>query len=249
MLIPGLVSISFRKKTPGEIISLCVRAGLRAVEWGGDVHVPAGDVSRAREVLSRTRDAGLSVCSYGSYYRLGQPDGEFMRALDCASAIETPVMRVWAGAKGSREASPDERSAWTEQLNRLSEAAGARGVTLALEYHAGTLTDSREGAQALLRETQACRFYWQPRWDWREEERLASLEDVKSRLSHLHVFTWTGAGERLPLQAGEAMWRKVFSQVHGTRGALLEFVRGDSDEQLLSDAACLKRMIEEAGQA
>ena len=72
---------------------------------------------------------------------------------------------------------------------------------------------------------------------------------MSSRLSHLHVFTWTGAGERLPLQAGEAMWRKVFSQVHGTRGALLEFVKGDSDEQLLSDAACLKNWIEEAGQA
>lgn len=249
MLIPGLVSISFRGKTPEEIISLCVRAELRVIEWGGDVHVPAGGVSRAREVLSLTRDAGLSVCSYGSYYRLGQPDGEFMRALDCASALETPIMRVWAGTKGSHEASPDERSAWTEQLNRLSEAAASRSVTLTLEYHSGTLTDSRESARQLLRETQACQFYWQPRWDWSDEERLASLSDVSSRLSHLHVFTWTAAHERLPLQAGEVMWRQFFAQVQGTRGALLEFVKGDSDEQLLADAACLKRILGEAGQA
>ena len=45
------------------------------------------------------------------------------------------------------------------------------------------------------------------------------------------------------------MWRQFFAQVQGTRGALLEFVKGDSDEQLLADAACLKRILGEAGQA
>lgn len=249
MLIPGLVSISFRKKSPEELIALCVRAGLQAIEWGGDVHVPAGDTARARQVLSRTREAGLSVCSYGSYYRLGQGEDEFLRALDCAEALETPIMRIWAGTKGSLETDEDVRARWTEQLNRLSRTARERGVTLALEYHGNTLTDRRESAARLLRETDECRFYWQPRWDWSEEERLASLADVEARLSHLHVFTWTAGHERLPLQAGEPMWRQVFARMQGTRGALLEFVRDDADEQLLADAACLRRWIEEAGQA
>lgn len=248
MLTAGLVSISFRRKTPGQIVSLCERAGLRAVEWGGDVHVPAGDERRAREVLALSRSAGLTVCSYGSYYRLDQPIDGLLRALDSASALGAPVMRVWAGSKGSQELDEDGRSALIEQLERAEEAAKARGVSLALEYHPGTLTDSRDSVRRLLAEIAplACGLYWQPRWDWSGEERLASLQDVRGRLSHLHVFSWTASGERLPLQAGEAMWRQVFSGLSGTRCALLEFVRADSDEQLLEDAACLTRMLEEA---
>lgn len=245
MLTPGLVSISFRKKTPEEILDLCVRANLQAIEWGGDVHVPAGDTRRAREVLARTRDAGLSVCSYGSYYRLGQSETAFFQALDCASALETPVMRIWAGTKGSRETEPGERAQLIEQLARADRAAGERGVRLTLEYHGGTLTDSRESVRQLLEEIRPlnCGLYWQPRWDWSEEERLVSLQEAQERLSHLHVFTWTPRTERLPLEAGEGMWRRVFAKNLGERCALLEFVRDDADEQLLADAACLKRLL------
>lgn len=245
MLTPGLVSISFRKKTPEEIVALCVHAGLQAIEWGGDVHVPAGDVSRAREVLAMTRDAGLSVCSYGSYYRLGQPREAFLQALDSASALETPIMRIWAGTKGSQETDAQERARLLSQLAWADEAAAARGVTLTLEYHGGTLTDSRESVRRLMEEIKPlrCRLYWQPRWDWSEEERLLSLAETQARLSHLHVFTWTAAYERLPLQAGESMWRQVFGEVSGDRCALLEFVRDDADEQLMMDAACLKRLL------
>lgn len=44
----GLVSISFRNRTAEEIIEAVKNAGLNAIEWGGDVHVPHGNVSRAR---------------------------------------------------------------------------------------------------------------------------------------------------------------------------------------------------------
>ena len=39
MWIPGLVSISFRNESPKAIIDASKAAGLRAIEWGGDVHV------------------------------------------------------------------------------------------------------------------------------------------------------------------------------------------------------------------
>ena len=42
----GLVSVTFRDKTPAEIVSEVKKAGLDAIEWGGDVHVPHGDVKR-----------------------------------------------------------------------------------------------------------------------------------------------------------------------------------------------------------
>ena len=50
----GLVSITFREKSPEEIVGLVVEAGLDGIEWGGDVHVPHGDLAKAREVRANT---------------------------------------------------------------------------------------------------------------------------------------------------------------------------------------------------
>ena len=59
--IPGLVSISFRSLSPEEIIRIAKAAGLSAIEWGGDVHVPFGEIETARRVGEITRAAGLSI--------------------------------------------------------------------------------------------------------------------------------------------------------------------------------------------
>jgi hypothetical protein len=67
----GLVSITYRKLTPAEIIPLVRDAGLSCIEWGSDIHVPQTDLANARRVGEMTREAGLTVSSYGSYYRLG----------------------------------------------------------------------------------------------------------------------------------------------------------------------------------
>ena len=71
MLKSGLVSVSFRSLPPEEIVRLAAGCGLGAIEWGGDVHVPPGDIANAARVGEMTRAAGLAVSSYGSYYRLG----------------------------------------------------------------------------------------------------------------------------------------------------------------------------------
>ncbi|MEL7086971.1 MAG: hypothetical protein AAGL98_00775 [Planctomycetota bacterium] len=67
MILPGLVSVTFRKLTPTQICELAADAGLQGIEWGGDVHVPAGDVGAAKAVAALTRARGLAVAAYGSY--------------------------------------------------------------------------------------------------------------------------------------------------------------------------------------
>ena len=71
MFTTGLVSISFRKETPQTLIRASREAGLEKIEWGGDVHVPVGDLARAKQVGEETRAAGLDPCAYGSYFRIG----------------------------------------------------------------------------------------------------------------------------------------------------------------------------------
>ena len=70
MLKTGICSIIFRQLGVEEIVCLVKKAGLDAVEWGGDVHVRPGDRVAAETARKATQDAGLDVSSYGSYYRV-----------------------------------------------------------------------------------------------------------------------------------------------------------------------------------
>lgn len=71
MLKTGLVSITFRNLKVEEIIDLVVKAGLDAIEWGGDIHVPHGDIKKACKVARLMKKADLEMAAYGSYYRVG----------------------------------------------------------------------------------------------------------------------------------------------------------------------------------
>ena len=53
----GLTSVTFRQKTIDEIVALAHKAQLDGIEWGGDLHVPAGDVQAARHAAKATADA------------------------------------------------------------------------------------------------------------------------------------------------------------------------------------------------
>jgi len=253
MLIPGLVSVTFRALAPEEIIRLAIQAGVQSIEWGGDVHVPAGEVDRAREVGRWTREAGLMVAAYGSYYRLGGDGNDaapFERVLAGAVGLAAPTIRVWAGTKGSADCSPGERRKVVDDALRVAEMAGRAGITISLEYHGGTLTDSRASVRSLFDELAHpnIEFLWQPSNGEPVEACTERLLDVLPRLRNVHVFHWwPTAADRQPLIEGEAGWRTYIEIVRETGRSvdfLLEFVVNDSPGQFLADAATLRRWLE-----
>src|SRR5690606_25566636 len=104
---PGLCSVTFRELTPEQIVVHAAEAELEVIEWGGDVHVPAGDPERAVQVAQATTDAGLAVCSYGSYFRAGA-DEALTPILDSAEALGAGRVRIWAGRVDSADATPQQ---------------------------------------------------------------------------------------------------------------------------------------------
>ncbi len=252
MLHTGLLSVTFRKLSPQEIVSLVVEAGLEAIEWGGDVHVPPGNVELASEVRQLTEEAGLKVASYGSYYRLGSSSYKFEDVLDSAVALGAPTIRIWAGNKGSDIADEAWWDEVIEDTQRIASLAEAAGVRIAFEFHGNTLTDGLEPALKLLKGVNHPNVYtyWQPLPTLKQEDYLSDIEALSPWLTNVHVYYIT-PGLRFPLAEGEAEWDKYMEALPPSeeRYAMLEFVKDDSPQQFLDDAATLKRIVDRANAA
>jgi sugar phosphate isomerase/epimerase len=254
MIHSGLVSITFRQLTPAEIVALVVQGGLEGIEWGGDVHVPHGDVDRALQVRQMTLDAGLAIPAYGSYYRVGHEEPcPFEAVLESAMALGTTTVRVWAGKLGSEQADAAYRGRVIEDSRRIADLAAEAGVSVAYEFHGGTLTDTNDAARALLEAVAHHNVlsYWQPPRGATVPYCLAGLDAVLPWLCHVHAFTWRllpdgKSVERLPLAEGEDPWLQYLAKAATAERdiyAEIEFVRDDAPERLLEDAAALVRWL------
>lgn len=248
MWTPGLVSVSFRGESPETILHEACAAGLRAIEWGGDVHVPPGDLENARRIGAATREAGLSVAAYGSYYRLGtaeDPAAAFSPVLDTALALGAPVIRLWAGTAGSADTPEEVRADLAAEARRLAGMAEKAGVVLTLECHNGTLTDRWESAAAFLAQVghPCLRMYWQPNQLLDGAYNRRAARELAPCTVHVHVFHWDAAG-RYPLAQGREEWRDYLDILTGAwkgngqeHALLLEFMHDDKLSSLRETAA------------
>ncbi len=251
MIEAGLVSVSFRALAPSRIVCLAKDAGLSAIEWGGDVHVPPGDAAAAARAAELTKAAGLRVSSYGSYCRLcpnGElPDG-FDAVLDTAASLGTDTVRIWAGRKGSADTDDAECAALTLSARKIADAAAKKNVTVCFEYHPDTLTDRAGPALRLLREAdrENLKTYWQPNQFLSFEENLASLKAVLPYTAHIHVFNWPAPGVKRPLSEGMTEWSAyldVIASDGADRAMLLEFMPDDEPSSLAREARTLLELI------
>ncbi|MFA5689844.1 MAG: TIM barrel protein [Kiritimatiellales bacterium] len=259
MLKTGICSITFRQFSIEKITNLAKKAGLDAIEWGSDIHVPPGDIDAAEKARKITSDAGLEISSYGSYYRILDETQEqiFQPFLDSALTLGTDTLRIWAGNQSSELISEKYRQTLVEKLRQDLDLASSAGVRLALEFHVSSLTDSNASAQKLLKEVSHPNLYlyWQPvYWLADFDYRLQGLNMLKDRIINLHVFNWQfnpscgNWGEniiRRPLEKSEAEWKRYFSVPlsEGIHYALMEFVPHDDPEQFLIEAQTFRRLV------
>lgn len=252
MLYPGLCSVTFARRCDAEtVLRHAEPTALESIEWGDKPrHVPAGDLNRAEQVGRQTREAGLSVAAYGSYYRLASDSEQapFAAVLDTAMALGAPTVRVWAGEHSSDDADAQERQRVADDAHRIAQQALEAGIQVALEYHGGTLTDTNDSALALLRniDHKNLKTYWQPPQCTSHAYRLEGLRAVLPWLSNVHVFHWTGSfwpeHRPTPLIEGAKTWLQYLDLAASDgddRHALLEFIPGDDPAGLAAEARTL----------
>ncbi|MEV7632327.1 TIM barrel protein [Microbacterium sp. NPDC089318] len=246
MIRPGLCSVTFRQLAPERVAELAAAAGLEAIEWGGDAHVPPGDLARAGEVARLTTDAGLAVCSYGSYFRSGA-DEEITPILDSAVTLGADRVRIWAGRVDSGDATPEQYAQVVARLQDAVTEAAELGIALALEFHRRTLADTPEATLRLIADVPGLTTYWQPTVDAQDAVALAEYDALASHTSAVHVFSWWPFDRRLRLEERESLWHPLFAaataQSAPPRDALIEFVPDDDPDLLASEAATLRRWL------
>jgi len=259
MFLTGVASVSFRGNSVEEIIRASKEAGLQGIEWGSDVHVPAGNTDRAREVRGMTEEAGLKVTSYGTYYYLGEehdPAASFGAVLQSAEALGVSIVRIWGGKKGSAELDENEFSALVREAQLLCDLAAKKGIVVSLECHNDSVSDEYHAELRFLEAVGRSNMttYWQPNQNYDEAYNLASLEALAKYITNLHVFQIRrepdGSITSFPLSEGIEIWRRYFSlaqRVASPKAALIEFVYDDRLETLAPTASVLRQLTAELG--
>jgi|TARA_B110000467_G_scaffold164509_1_gene194048 3-dehydroshikimate dehydratase len=257
LLKPGLVSISFRELSLEEIVELVAETGLTGVEWGGDVHVPHGDLVTAERTRLLTRDAGLQVSAYGSYYRFDEcyenvnDEGpEFGAVLDSAEVMGAPSIRVWAGRQNSADVSDGDRGRVIEQARKMGEEAAKRNIRIDFEFHDHSLTDTNEATGRLLDEIGHSNVgtFWQTKLLVGHAYRLEGLKALVDRVTNIHCNffgedEWPNAHL---ISDGKQDWADYFSVLTQSgleRWITIEHVKNNAVESFRRDAETLKQWI------
>ncbi len=256
MFKTGLVSVSFRNLSPEEIIDMVKQAGLSGIEWGGDVHVPAGDIACAESVAFKTMEAGLETLAYGSYYYLGAYEDyrtEFQKVIDSAAALNAPVIRIWGGKKVSSALSKEERAALVRETQDLCDMLKGTKIALAFEFHNNTITDTAESAIRLMEEAERGNLYlyYQPNRHYVPVGEsalsycLKELNLVMPYLYHVHAYHFNAQNEKCLLEEGYSDFVKYIEAIRaaGKNPALMvEFCLDNKVENFFRDAKTIKKL-------
>lgn len=248
----GVCSVTFRKKTVEEIIKLVKESPLQAIEWGGDTHVPHSDLENAKRVGDQTRESGLEVSSYGSYYYAGLGES-FEPFLKTAQALQTDSIRIWSKKMNLKKEvgkiDEEEFQQVVADIKQAAQSAQSHDISIHLEFHQGTYTDTTESALRLMDEINEPNvyLYWQPLAYLSVEERLVQIEELSSYISNVHVFHWDKDFNRFPLIEGKGEWLKYIKQIQNystnPHYFLLEFMKDNSVEQFEEDSVVFESLF------
>ena len=246
----GITSVTFRNKSIEEVVDICTKANIKAIEWGGDIHVKPGDIEAANKARELCEKANIKCASYGSYFFLGKNKVEdFKPMVEVAKALGVKYIRIIAGDwtinRTSNEFTTDEVEGMIKDLKEMVKMVEDSDIVIASEFHPHTFNDTAKTAKLLLNAVNSEHYktYWQTvEYDDRDVEYLKELKDD---VVTVHVFSWKKNGVRMPLKKKSKLFSEVVEIMGKDVNYLIEFVKKDSDKQFFKDAEVLHNILGE----
>lgn len=243
----GMTTVTFRTKNVEEIIRISKKAGIDGLEWAeGEEHIVSQDKAGIEAVKKLSKENNLEIFSYGSYCRMTDKE-ECAKAVETAAILGAPIIRVWAGKKGSQLCEREYYAAIVENSKYMAKLAKKEGIRIDFEYHPKTLTDNDDEAILLIERIgmDNVGLYWQTNCAASFEENAASFEKIRPYMfRNIHINTGVPGKGFLNIS-------EVYEQMHGyfnphkseNYNLIIEFVKDGTEDNFIKDVQALKRII------
>lgn len=195
----GFTSNSFRQiKTLDKIVEIAVTAGVDCIEWSGDIHVKnTADAKAAKALCDK---AGIEICSYGSYYRVGSKNAaEWQSVCETANALGAASIRVWLGNEDSEKTSVEAYANLLEDAKSICSVAEKYGLLVCPECHGNTYNNNTDAFLKIREDIASDCFktYFQSRYR-RMEYDLDRIERTLPYIENVHVSFFDLRREQFP---------------------------------------------------
>lgn len=184
----GFTTTTVRQlKSVEAVVELAKRVGAECLEWGGDIHVR--DAATARKARKLCDESGISIASYGSYYRVGSNDAdEWKKICEIASALGARCIRVWLGRADSEVTDETSYEMLVSDAKSMCAVAAEHMLTVCCECHPNTYNNNTD-AFLKIREDIGCdnfRTYFQSLYR-RKEYDLDRIERTAPFTECVHI--------------------------------------------------------------
>ncbi len=195
----GFTSTSFRQiKNIEKIVKIASQSGADCIEWGGDIHIK--DVAAAKKAKKLCDDAGIDICSYGSYYRVGsQKADEWKKICEIAHTMGAKSIRVWLGNCDSEVTDEAEYQRLVKDSKDICAVAQKYGVIVCPECHDNTFNNNTDAFLKIYQDIGCDNFktYFQSRYK-RKEYDLDRLERTIRHVESVHISYSEQSREQFP---------------------------------------------------
>ena len=161
----GLCSVTFRKKSAEDIVCLAKKAGVKYIEWGGDVHVRT--LADAKKVKALCDKENIIISSYGSYVNcIDYNENKWTEVCEIAKEMGAESIRIWLGKRNSEITSETDYNILLENAKRMCDIAAGYGLMVCPECHDNTYNNNTDAFLRFVGDLQKDNFrtYFQSRY-------------------------------------------------------------------------------------
>lgn len=184
----GFTSTSFRQiRSLEKVVKIALECGADCIEWGGDIHVKnERDARKAKELCDRYE---VEICSYASYYRVGDGDAdEWERICRIADILGAEWIRVWLGRLDSEKTDEATCKKILSDAKNMCAVAEKYNIKILSECHDNTFNNNTDAFLKIAHEVNSPYFltYFQSRYRKKEYD-LDRIERTLPLTECVHI--------------------------------------------------------------